>query len=77
MVNWKEYINIDPSIQNGKPIVKYTRITVELILDKLAEGETVDQILVSHPRLTKEAIFAAIAYAADSLKNEITYSIAS
>ncbi len=77
MVNWKDYINIDATIQNGKPVVKNTRITVELLLDKLAEGETIDQILISHPRLTKETIYAAIAYAADSLKSEINYSIAS
>jgi uncharacterized protein (DUF433 family) len=48
----------------GKPIVAGTRITVELILEKLAAGETVDQILSEHPRLTEARIRAAIAFAA-------------
>lgn len=77
MVNWKDFITMDALIQNGKPTVIHARITIELILDKLAEGEEVAQILLSHPRLTKEAVFAAIAFASYSLKSEITYSIAS
>ena len=60
---------MDPSIMMGKPVIAGTRITVELILDKLAAGETVEQILEAHPRLTKKAIMAAIAFAADSLRN--------
>jgi uncharacterized protein (DUF433 family) len=62
-------IQMDPAIMMGKPVIKGTRITVELILDKLAAGETVEQILEAHPRLTKKAIMAAIAFAADSLRN--------
>ena len=62
-------IQMDPSIMMGKPVIAGTRITVELILDKLAAGETVEQILEAHPRLTKKAIMAAIAFAADSLRN--------
>ena len=53
----------------GKPVVAGTRITVELILEKLAAGETAEQILEAHPRLTKEAILAALAYAAEALRN--------
>jgi uncharacterized protein (DUF433 family) len=49
----------------GKPTVIGTRITVELILEKLAAGETVDQILSEHPRLTAEGVRAALAFAAD------------
>jgi uncharacterized protein (DUF433 family) len=62
-------IQMDPPIMMGKPVIAGTRITVELILDKLAAGETVEQILEAHPRLTKKAIMAAIAFAADSLRN--------
>ena len=47
----------------GKPVVAGTRITVELILEKLAASETEAQILDAHPRLTKEAILAALAFA--------------
>jgi len=52
----------DPRVMMGKPVVAGTRITVELILEKLAAGETVEQILEAHPRLTREAIRAALAF---------------
>ena len=54
----------DPAVLMGKPVVSGTRITVELILEKLAGGETIDQVLEAHPRLTTEGISAALAFAA-------------
>ena len=60
-------IQSDPSIMMGKPIVAGTRITVELILGKLAAGETVEQLLEAHPRLTKEGIQAALRFDAQGL----------
>ena len=54
----------DPAVLMGKPVVSGTRITVELILEKLAGGETIEQILEWHPRLTTEGISAALAFAA-------------
>jgi len=54
-------ITCDPKIMMGKPTVAGTRITVELILEKLAAGESPDQILSEHPRLTSEGLRAAIA----------------
>lgn len=63
----------DPKIMMGKPTVTGTRITVELILEKLAAGETVDQILAAHPCLTDEGIRAAIAFAAEVLRAEVVY----
>jgi len=60
----------------GKPVVAGTRITVELILEKLAAGETVEQILDAHPRLTREAIQAALAFAAETLRADVVYPIA-
>lgn len=63
----------DPKIMMGKPTVAGTRITVELILEKLASGETVDQILSEHPRLTTEGIRAAIAFAAEALRADVVY----
>lgn len=71
----KKYILSDPAIMMGKPVIAGTRITVELILEKLAAGETVDQIVKSHPRLTKEAIRAALAFAAQTLKSDIVYPL--
>jgi uncharacterized protein (DUF433 family) len=49
-------IQSDPSIMMGKPVIAGTRITVELILEKLAAGETIEQILEAHPRLTRKAV---------------------
>ncbi|MDQ3651187.1 MAG: DUF433 domain-containing protein [Acidobacteriota bacterium] len=62
-------IQSDPSVMMGKPVIAGTRITVELILEKLAAEESVEQILAAHPRLTKDAISAALAYAAQALRN--------
>jgi len=50
----------DPTIMMGKPVIAGSRITVELILEKLAAGESIDQILESHPRLTREGVQAAV-----------------
>ena len=55
-------IQSDPSIMMGNPFIAGTRITVELILEKLAAGETVEQLLETHPRLTKEGIQAALSF---------------
>ncbi len=57
----------------GKPVVAGTRITVELILEKLAAGETMDQVLEAHPRLTKEGVYAALAFAAQALRADVVY----
>jgi uncharacterized protein (DUF433 family) len=63
-------IEIDPEIMVGKPVVKGTRLTVELILRKLGAGMSDAQIIEDHPRLTREDIRAAQAFAADYLHNE-------
>jgi uncharacterized protein (DUF433 family) len=63
----EQLVQVDPSIMMGKPVIRGTRITVEMILEKLAAGETVEQLLEAHPRLTKEAIQAALAFAAQTL----------
>ncbi len=63
----------DPDIMMGKPVIAGSRITVELILEKLAGGETIEQIVESHPRLTREAVQAALIYATDVLRGDIVY----
>ena len=63
-------IEINPEIMFGKPVIKGSRITVEQILRKLAGGMTVDQIIVDHPHLTPEDVYAAVAFAADHLAQE-------
>jgi len=60
----------------GKPVIAGTRITVELILEKLAAGDTDADLLEAHPRLTREAIRAALAFAAEALKADVVYPTA-
>lgn len=60
-------IQSDPAVMMGKPVIAGTRITVEFILEKLSAGETIEQILEAHPRLTRESVLAALAYAARNL----------
>ena len=68
-------IEINPKIMMGKPVITGTRITVEFILEKLAAGETVDQILEAHPRLSRDAIHEALSFAAEALKADVIYPI--
>ena len=64
-------IERNPQIMLGKPVIKGTRITVELLMRKLADGFTVADILEMYPHLTMEQVQAAFAYAADKIANEI------
>ena len=75
MKHWSNWIVADPTVMMGKPVVAGTRITVELILEKLAAGETVEQIMEAHPRLTRETIQAALAFASDVLSSEANYPL--
>jgi uncharacterized protein (DUF433 family) len=65
-------IEINPKIRMGKPVIRGTRIPVELLLRKLSEGATHEDLLDAYPRLTRADIQAAIAYAADSISHEET-----
>lgn len=68
-----ERILSDPTVMMGKPVVAGTRILVELILEKLSAGETFDQIIKAHPRLTREGILAALRFAAQALRADVVY----
>jgi uncharacterized protein (DUF433 family) len=74
-MDWRNYIQSDFKIMMGKPVVKGTRVPVELILEKIAAGETFEQIIEAHPRLTREAIQAAIAFAAAALRADLVYPV--
>ena len=71
----RNLIQADPAVMMGKPVVAGTRVTVELLLEKLAAGETFEQILEAHPRLTREAIFAALDFAAQALRADVVYPV--
>ncbi len=70
---YTDFIHADPKIMLGKPVIRGTRITVEHILESLAAGETIEQLLEGHPRLTREAILAALEFAAATLRSEVVY----
>ncbi|MEM9858308.1 MAG: DUF433 domain-containing protein [Bacteroidota bacterium] len=69
-MNYTNRIIANPNIMLGKPVIKGTRITVELVLRKLSEGMTIKQMLASYSQLSKEDIYAALTYASDLIANE-------
>ena len=69
-MNRNDRIERNPAIMGGKPVIRGTRVTVEMVLRKLGAGMTCDTILTDHPRLTAADILAAQAFAADYLANE-------
>ena len=72
----KKLIVSDPKVMMGKPCIAGTRITVELILEALAAGETIEQILEEYPFLTREGIQAALSFAAEALRADVVYPAA-
>jgi len=70
-MDWRKYITVDPNICHGKACIKGTRIMVSVILDNLASGLTPDQIIESYPSVNREAILAAISYAAEISRERI------
>ena len=72
-----QLIRSDPAVMMGKPVVVGTRITVELILEKLGAGESVQQVLEEHPQLTEEAIRAALSFASEALRADVVYPVGS
>lgn len=67
-----EHIEVNPQVMLGKPVLRGTRITVELLLRKLSEGSTEPDLLAAYPGLTRQRIHAALAYAAEALALEHT-----
>lgn len=70
-MNWQDYIVVDPTICHGKACIKGTRIMVSVILDNLAAGLSLDEVLHSYPSLSREAVQAAIAYAAELAREHV------
>jgi len=69
-VEYTKRIVSAPDIMLGKPVVKGTRITVEFILRKMAEGMTIEEFLEAYPHLTKDDVLAAVSYSADVISRE-------
>ena len=68
--SYRERITVDPDVMLGKPVIKGTRITIELILKKLSEGMSIEELREAYPHLTKEDILAALSYSADVISQE-------
>jgi uncharacterized protein (DUF433 family) len=74
-MKWQDHLAIDSSVLAGKPVVKGTRIPVELIVDLLGRGYTVEQVLKQYDHLTTGDIQACLAYAAEVLQSEKVYAL--
>jgi uncharacterized protein (DUF433 family) len=74
-MNWRDRISIDPDVAVGKPVVKGTRIAVELVIDLLGRGYTVEQVIRQYDQLTAEDVQACLAYAAEVLQSEKVYAL--
>lgn len=70
-MDWREYISVDPQVCHGKACIRGTRVMVSVVLDNLAAGLSVDEVLRSYPSLTREAVKAAIAYAAELTRERV------
>lgn len=75
-MDWREHIICDPDVLLGKPVIKGTRLSVELILGWLAQGWTHEMLLESYPQLSRENILAALAFATEKMREE-SYSLLS
>jgi len=65
----------DPKVMMGKPVIAGTRITVEHVLEELGAGRSMEDLLNSHPRLTREKLQAALSYAASVLRSDVVHPV--
>lgn len=73
MIDWRNYITVDKDILVGKPHIKETRLSVEFILERLADGWTEEDILENYPRLTQESLKAVFAYLYECMKDGLLF----
>jgi uncharacterized protein (DUF433 family) len=74
-MDWRDHIVVDPRVLVGKPVIKGTRIAVELVIDLMARGYSKEQILDQYDHITAEDIQACLAYASETLRSERVYAI--
>jgi uncharacterized protein (DUF433 family) len=75
-IDWKKYIFIDPNLHHGEPCIKGTRVPVSIIVGSIADGMTFDEVITEYPQITNEAIRAALAYAAEIVRQDILLPLA-
>jgi uncharacterized protein (DUF433 family) len=74
-MDWREHVVVDPKVLVGKPVIRGTRIAVELVIDLMARGYSKEQILDQYEHITAEDIQACLAYASETLRSERVYAI--
>jgi uncharacterized protein (DUF433 family) len=75
-IDWHKHISVDPEVHHGEPCIKGTRIPVSMIVGSIADGMSFDEILDAYPQLKKESVQAALAYAADIVRQEVFLPLA-
>jgi uncharacterized protein (DUF433 family) len=75
-IDWHKHISVDPEVHHGEPCIKGTRIPVSMIVGSVADGMPFEAIMDSYPQLKKESIQAALAYAADIVRQEVFLPLA-
>jgi uncharacterized protein (DUF433 family) len=73
-MNWESHIASNPQIMFGKPCIKGTRIPVDLILEKLANRISIDDLLMAYPRITELDVQACLFFASEAIKNELVHA---
>jgi len=74
-MSWQDRIVVDPKVLTGKPVVRGTRISVELVVDLLAAGWSHEQILASYPHLSEDDVRACLSYASELLREEHVFPL--
>ena len=75
-INWKNYVIVDPEIHHGEPCIKGTRVPVAMLVGSIADGMTIEEVMKEYPQITREAVQAALAYAADVVRHDIIMPLA-
>lgn len=70
-IHWQNFVTIDPDIHHGEPCIKGTRVPIAMIVGSIADGMSIEEITKEYPQVTTEAVRAALAYAADVVRQEI------
>jgi len=75
-IDWHKFISVDPEVHHGEPCIKGTRVSVSMIVGSVADGMSVDEIVDAYPQLKEESVRAALAYAADIVRQEVFLPLA-
>lgn len=75
-IHWQNFVTIDPEIHHGEPCIKGTRVPVAMLVGSIADCMTIEEVVNEYPQITREAVQAALAYAADVIRQEILMPLA-